>query len=247
MTDFTTLTDFSFRFDPHPHSEPLAVALDNTYSEPFEDATVVAFFTDTGRTALVPDIVARLCTAIIDIIDATSQADRAVIAPIINSLILGVQVVTRQFLLRSPGTFRTALLAHIRPGRTSVVVSLNTVSLYIASSTFNALSFEGILTTAPPAGPPTVKAPTGTGAAGAAAAAATAAAAVSAAATLSPAAAAAAAAATAANTALLAQQAAAAAVAAVSPTTFDFRNLPTAVKDRHLHHLDPSYLMTGTK
>ena len=78
----------------------------------------------------------------------------------------------------------------------------------------------------------------------AAAAAVSAAAVLSATAVLSPAAAAAAAA-TVADQALLPQQtAAAAAVAAISPTALDLRNLPPVVRDRHLNHLDPNYLMT---
>ena len=226
MTDFTTLTDFSFRFNPHPHSEPLDDALNDTYSKPFEDATVAAFYTTAGRTTLVPDIVARLCAAVIDIIDATSQADRTVIASIINGLILSVKFGQRRFPLRSPATITKALLAHTTVNKTGIVVFLNTVSLHIAASSFNVLTFDGISINGPVA--PTAPTGGGTGA-GAGAATITAAQA-----------------ATAAAQATAAQQAAQAAIlAATLPANFNVNNLPPDVKARHLHYLDSGYLLTA--
>ena len=87
----------------------------NTYSEPFEDTVVASLFTDAGCTAVATNAIAIIRTAVIDSIDATCLANGAVIAPIINSLIISsiVGAPPHQFPLRSAGTVQNALAATV--------------------------------------------------------------------------------------------------------------------------------------
>ena len=218
MTNIVAITKYSYKFNPHPHSQTLADVLNNMYSEPFEDTTIDTFFTTAGRTTLATDIIVLLRAAIIDIIEATSQANHTVIAPIINSLILSVHVGNQRFPLRTPATFTKSLLAVTTASKSAVVMSLNTVSLQVDCSRFNVLTFDGISIHGPVAGVGTSPA----------------------AAVTTPAQIV-----TAAANAHAAQQTAAAAVlAATLPAVFNLLTLPTDVRTRHLHHLDPSYLLT---
>ena len=94
IKNFITITDYTFKFGAHPHCERFDNGLNNTYPEPFDAIVVNSIFTDTGRTAIATDVVANIRAAIIDIIEVTSQADRAVIAPIINCLIMSASIGT---------------------------------------------------------------------------------------------------------------------------------------------------------
>ena len=115
---------------------------------------------------------------------------------------------------------------------TSIIIWVATTPVYVDCNNFDPMLFTGILLTGP------VCASTGTGAATYVAATVTAPAQIATAADN-------AAAATAPAQPLAAQQTATAAVlAATLPATFNLLTLPPDVKTRHLHHLDPSYLMT---
>ena len=88
MVDYTSLTDWSFKFANHPHCEPFGVALNNPYYEDFDNPVVDGFFTNTNRTLVTADAITVLHSAIIDIIMISSTADCTVVAPIINQMLL---------------------------------------------------------------------------------------------------------------------------------------------------------------
>ena len=75
MTDYISITDWSFKFADHPHCLPFRFALNNTYSEDFDNAVIVPIFTDANRTMVVTDAVPIIQAAIIDIILISSTAD----------------------------------------------------------------------------------------------------------------------------------------------------------------------------
>ena len=189
-------------------------------------------FTDATRATAGVDSVAALRSAIVDVIQLSSTADRTVTAPILNHMLISFRYGTppRKYPIRSASTLTTALNAVVAGTATRVVFHLNTAPIFITPDAYTVMTFDGLSTTPiQTAGVACVGAGTGAGPAGPAAIAA-AAAAVSAATALSPAAAAAAAAATNANQAFVAQQAAAAAAAAaINHAVFDHQNLPLEV------------------
>ena len=85
-TDFTPIKEIFFKFGPHHVDATLDSSLNSVYSDPFEDAVFDTFFTDNSRTALSVDAVANIKLAIIDTIKPVSQANRIVIAPLINAM-----------------------------------------------------------------------------------------------------------------------------------------------------------------
>ena len=117
-----------------------------------------------------------------------------------------------------------ALTNFLANNLTGVVIQVATTSVYVDCDKFDTMLFTGNFLTNPirPTAPGTdMRTSAGTYAADAA---------------TTP---------TAEAEALVAQQTAAAAVlAATLLATFNLLNLPPDVKTRHLHHLDPSYLMT---
>ena len=146
----------------------------------------------------------------------SSTADRTVVAPIINGMLLFVQggTPTQKLPIWSTVTMTTVLTTFVASSQPFFVINVNPATVFVDAANF----------TAP-----------GTGT-GPVAVAVTYAAAV----TTTPAQIV-----TAAAEALAAQQTAVAAVlAATLPATFNLLNLPPDVKTRHLHQLDPSYLLT---
>ena len=75
MFNFTTITEYSFKFGPHHLSPTFAFTLNNTYYEQFDAAVITSFFTDTARTAVAQDIITKIRNAIIDTIELNSQVD----------------------------------------------------------------------------------------------------------------------------------------------------------------------------
>ena len=76
--------------------------------------SIGGIFTHAKETAIVDNFLAKIKTAIIDIIETTSQAGRVMIAPIINSLILSATTVNgQQFSLRTQVTVHNALVTSI--------------------------------------------------------------------------------------------------------------------------------------
>ena len=189
-------------------------------------------FTDATRATASADPVAALRSAIVDVIQLSSTADRTITAPILNHMLISVRYGNppRKYPIRSASTLTRALTAVVASNSTRVDFRLNPAPIFIIPDAYTVMTFDGMSTTPFPNARVTG---TGTNAAVTAAAAAAAAATT---------------AATNANN-FVAQQAAtaataAAALAAVSPTTFDHRNLPATVRQRHLDQLDPDYLMT---
>ena len=88
IADYTSLIDWSFKFADHPHCEHFGVALNNTFSEDFDNAVVDGFFTNTNKTLVIADAFTVLHAAIIDIIMISSTANRNVVAQIINQMLV---------------------------------------------------------------------------------------------------------------------------------------------------------------
>ena len=88
MTDYTPINDWSFKFSTHPIQPRFSNGLNNTYSENFDDATIATFFTTPARTVIAPTSVILLQTAIVDTVLLTSTADRTVVAPIFDQMLL---------------------------------------------------------------------------------------------------------------------------------------------------------------
>ena len=229
MAVYTSVTAFDFSFGDHPLCPQFSSSLNAYYAEPFQQSLIDSLFTDNTRATVSPNVIPSIRAAIIDTIMITSTADRSVVAPIINSMFLFAYAghPARKFPLRSSQTVTTALQATVAVTHTCFMIQLNTASVYVNPDAFTVLDFVGLSTT------PIRNTCVGANAAAAAAAATAASAAT---------------AATNANQFVVQQAAAAvtaaATAAAIIPTTFDHRNLPSTVKQRHLSHLDPDYLMT---
>ena len=87
--------------------------LNNNYAEPFDAPVNNGIFTRARQTAIADNALAEIKTAIIDIIETTSQANSVMSVPIINSLILSVTVNGQQFPLHIQVTIHNALVASI--------------------------------------------------------------------------------------------------------------------------------------
>ena len=208
MSNFPTITEYSFKVGPHHLRTTFASILNNMYVEQFDNAITTSFFTDTAQTAVAEDIITKIRNGIIDAIEINSQTDLLNIAPIINSMFLYAICgkLTRRIPFRTPSSMTSALVAAVAAGETTVIITLNSASFHVASNGYNHMDFAGISTTV--IVPPT-------------AAAAVAAAALQATASQ--------------TTAAIAT---AAVITATLPTVFDARNLPADVRDRYntLHH-----------
>ena len=88
MIDYTTINNYSFSFSDHPTCPAFSAALNDTYSEPFAATVAVALFTNATQTTVAPNILPVLQAAVIDTIMLSTTADRAVVASIINSMLL---------------------------------------------------------------------------------------------------------------------------------------------------------------
>ena len=75
MPDFTSITEYSFRFAEHHQAPALDSSLNSTYSEPVDDTVTVHFFTDNLRTVVAPDAISKIRIAIVDSIEDCSTAD----------------------------------------------------------------------------------------------------------------------------------------------------------------------------
>ena len=131
MTDYTTITQYSFSFAHHPTCPTFSNAMNNAYSEDFDPAVVATFFTDTARTQVVPNVVAVIRAAIIDTVMLSTTATRPVVAPIVNIMALFGHFGTptpQKLPLRSTTTFTTALDAVIAATQTVVVIKINSAS-----------------------------------------------------------------------------------------------------------------------
>ena len=75
MSNFTTITEYLSKFGPHHLSPTFPFALNNTYSEQFDDAVTTSFFTNSAQTAVDQDVDTKIKNAIIDTIEINSQMD----------------------------------------------------------------------------------------------------------------------------------------------------------------------------
>ena len=134
MPDFTPIVEYAFSFAANHQSPALEDSLNNTYSEPLDDAAILPIFTDVQHTVVDTDAIAKIRVAIIDSITACSQADRTTIAPIVNSLLLFVMVgkPLRRYPLRSHATLTTALTAVLTNKQVNIVIFLNRTTLFVA-------------------------------------------------------------------------------------------------------------------
>ena len=88
MTNFSTITEYSFKFSQHSHGTSFHTALNNTYAELFEDTVVNRLFMDDGCTTIAINITIVLRTTIIDTILLSSQSDYITIASIVKHVLL---------------------------------------------------------------------------------------------------------------------------------------------------------------
>ena len=131
MTDYTTITQYSFLFASHPTCSSFSPAMNNAYSEDFDPAVVATFFTDAARTTVVPNVITVIRAAIIDIVLLSSTTNRTVVVPIINHMPLfgNCGIPPRKFAIRSTTTLTTALEAIVAVTQTVLVIKLNTASV----------------------------------------------------------------------------------------------------------------------
>ena len=129
----------------------------------------------------------------------------------------------RKYPIQTTGTLTAALTAYITATTPTILFHLNPSTVFVDQSNFTIMNVGGLLLTVP------TRQPTGTGNG----------------ADTAPAAATIMTAATTAAQAHAALYAAQAVIfASTLPVTFNLNTLPTDVKTRHLHYLDPSYLLT---
>ena len=124
MTNFTPITDWSFQFAVHLHCKTYHTSLNDIYSEPLEPTVVNNLFTTAAKTTVTPDVIATVRAGIVDTILFTSTADRIVIAPVINQMLIFATCGTplKRFPIRSLATFTVALNATLATSSTSMIV-----------------------------------------------------------------------------------------------------------------------------
>ena len=146
MANYTSITDLVFAFSKHPTCINFSKALNNTYSEPLDAPVLTSLFTDAGRTAVVPDVVPVLRAAIINTIMLSSTADRTVVAPMINSMLLFLKVGNppRKYPVRSTGTLTTALTAHVTSATPIVLLHVNPSTVFVDTDHFTIMDFGGL-------------------------------------------------------------------------------------------------------
>ena len=151
MTDFTSITDWSFQFPVHLHCKTYHATLNDIYSEPLEPAVVDNLFTTVAKTTVTPNAIATIRAGIVNTIRVTSTADRIVIVPIINQMLIFATcgTPTKRFPIRSPATFTAALNATIAAVHATRVIRFSTTLIYVDCNNFDAMIFTGISLTGP--------------------------------------------------------------------------------------------------
>ena len=132
MTNYTTITDYPFKFCDHPLCSNFSNSLNNTYAEPFENTVIDWFFTNANKTAVANDVIAVIRTAIIDTILVSSTTDRIVFVPIINQILLFAfgENPNQNFSVQTTNTITTYFNTVVTDGHTTVVFQLNTASFF---------------------------------------------------------------------------------------------------------------------
>ena len=82
----------------------------------------------------------------------SSTADRTIVAPFINSMLLFLKVgqPPRKYPIRSTATFTTALTAHVDINQTTVLIQVNPSTVFVDPDTFTIMDFGGLSLTRPP-------------------------------------------------------------------------------------------------
>ena len=155
ILNYTTITEYSFKYGPHHQCNDFASTLNKTYSEQFDNAVAESFFIDVNYTPAAPDIIAKIRNAIIDTIKINGQVNHTTIAPIINSILLYSQVgrPARRFPFQTPSSITSTLTVAIVSLETMVVICLYSASLFVDSATYIPIDFSCVtLTRAAPTG-----------------------------------------------------------------------------------------------
>ena len=233
MTNYTTITDYSFKFCDHPFCPIFSNSLNNMYAEPFENTVTDQLFTNANKTTVVNDALVVIRSGIIDTIFILSTADRTIVSSSVNQMHLFAFDGNphRKFPVWSPNTITTYFNAVIGAGHTYAIFQLNTASVFVDPNNFTVLDFVGLSLSSPVRHINAASAPgvldagagTATGSTPPTDAQVIAAAIVTAKAT---------------NQALIAQQAATiVAITATLPTEFNLNDLPPDAKARYENHL----------
>ena len=95
-------------------------------------------FTNVTRATVSVDAIAGIRNEIIDTILLTSTANRTVVAPIINHMLLSIKQgnPVRKYAVRTPSTLTTALNAVVAATGTRVVFHLNTTPVFVNPNTY---------------------------------------------------------------------------------------------------------------
>ena len=151
MTDYTTITNYSFSFSDHPTCPAFSTTLNNTGSEPFVKNIAVSLFTNTAKTTVATDIIPVLHAAIIDTVMISFTADQTIVAPISNSMLLFAYGgnPSRKFMLCSVGTITTAFNATVAANRHAVIIQLNIATVSVDPHNFTVMDFGGLSLTGP--------------------------------------------------------------------------------------------------
>ena len=88
MENFTTITAYDFKFGGHPLCPMFSTTFNNTYAEPLETSVINQHFTNANKTTVAADVIVAIRTAIIDTILIPSTADRTVVTPIVNQMLI---------------------------------------------------------------------------------------------------------------------------------------------------------------
>ena len=133
MSDYTSITDWSFKFANHPHCLQFILALNNTYAEDLDDAAIVLIFTNAHRMIVTTDPIPILWAAIVDVIMISSTVDRAVVVQIINQMLLFAFIGNpgQKYPFCSAVTITKALNMIVAANKTSVVIQLNPVQIFV--------------------------------------------------------------------------------------------------------------------
>ena len=151
MTNYTALIAYNFKFCDHPLCHIFTTSLNNTYAELFQNSVADWFFTNANNTAVAPNVITIIRTAIIDTIMILSTADCTIDAPIIIYIHLFTYggIPFRKFPIQTASTFATALQAIITTTHVTVVFQLDTGNIYIALNNVTVRDFTGLSLTGP--------------------------------------------------------------------------------------------------
>ena len=130
-------------------SESLERGLNDVYTEQFSDTVTKTFFTDSTQTTVHVVVVTFIREAIITSMEVNSQANRTIIAPFLDSLLLMsyTGIPKRKFPLRSTTTFTVALTATTAASANQYIITLNTTSLLVDEKNYSPMDLSDFFLT----------------------------------------------------------------------------------------------------